>query len=190
MQEKLSAISRRAKLVLADGLEGRRSKLSDVGPLREFLMTLALLVRAHETDTNAWYPVAPTQPRASAVRRRRRGINAHQQCREEEQLRAASKVQKNFDGKRTRNESDGTSRKGCKQFKCTWKRQWLMQRKRWASKNQDETRCHCAPFAWITRASLFCVTGAKRGKDSAVTVPAPYRPTGARLQPGPVLTIP
>jgi hypothetical protein len=22
----------------------------------------ALLVRAHETDTNAWYPVAPTQP--------------------------------------------------------------------------------------------------------------------------------
>ena len=30
----------------------------------------------------------------------------------------------------------------------------------------------------------------KGGKDSAVTVPAPYRPTGARLRPGPVLTIP
>jgi hypothetical protein len=59
-----------------------------------------------------------------------------------------------------------------------------------AGKNQDETKCHCAPFAWITRASLFCVTGAKRGKDSAVTVPAHYRPTGARLQPRPVLTIP
>ena len=37
----------------------------------------------------------------------------------------------------------------------------------------------------------FCVTGAKKGgKDSAVTVPAFRRPTGARLQPGPVLTIP
>jgi hypothetical protein len=30
----------------------------------------------------------------------------------------------------------------------------------------------------------------QKGKDSAVTVPAPYRPTGARLRPGPVLTIP
>jgi hypothetical protein len=48
-------------------------------------------VRAHETDTNAWYPVAPTQPRASAIRRQRSCINAHQLCREEEQLRAASK---------------------------------------------------------------------------------------------------
>jgi hypothetical protein len=106
-----------------------------------------------------------SQPRASAVRRRRRGIDAHQRCRKEEQLRAASRSATNvFDGERTRNESDETSTKGCKQFKCTWKTQWLMRRKRWASKNQDETRCHCAPFAWITRASLFCVTGAKRGK--------------------------
>jgi hypothetical protein len=30
----------------------------------------------------------------------------------------------------------------------------------------------------------------QKGKDSAVTVPAPYRPTGARFRPGPVLTIP
>ena len=30
----------------------------------------------------------------------------------------------------------------------------------------------------------------QKGKDSAVTVPAPYRPTGALLRPGPVLTIP
>ena len=30
----------------------------------------------------------------------------------------------------------------------------------------------------------------QKGKDSAVTVLAPYRPTGARLRPGPVLTIP
>jgi hypothetical protein len=30
----------------------------------------------------------------------------------------------------------------------------------------------------------------QNGKDSAVTVQAPYRPTGARLRPGPVLTIP
>ena len=36
----------------------------------------------------------------------------------------------------------------------------------------------------------FCVTGAKKGKDSAVTVPAPYLPTGAWLRQGPVLTIP
>jgi hypothetical protein len=108
----------------------------------------ALLVRAHETDTNAWYPVAPTQPRASTVRRQCRGINAHQQCREEEQLRAASKSAKNFVmGSARENESDGTSTKGCKQFKCTWKIQWLMQRKRWASKNQDKTKCHYAPFA-------------------------------------------
>jgi hypothetical protein len=44
----------------------------------------ALLVRAHETDTNAWYPVAPiSQPRASAVRGQRRGINAHHRLRRE-----------------------------------------------------------------------------------------------------------
>jgi hypothetical protein len=30
----------------------------------------------------------------------------------------------------------------------------------------------------------------QKEKDSAVTVLAPYRPTGARLRPGPVLTIP
>jgi hypothetical protein len=30
----------------------------------------------------------------------------------------------------------------------------------------------------------------QKGKDSAVTVPTPYRPTGARLRLGPVLTIP
>jgi hypothetical protein len=30
---KLTAISRRAKLVLADGLEGRRARMSEVGPL-------------------------------------------------------------------------------------------------------------------------------------------------------------
>ena len=30
----------------------------------------------------------------------------------------------------------------------------------------------------------------QKGKDSAVTVPAPYRPTGVLLLPGPVLTIP
>jgi hypothetical protein len=30
----------------------------------------------------------------------------------------------------------------------------------------------------------------QKGKDSAITVPAPYRQTGARLRPGPVLTIP
>ncbi len=30
----------------------------------------------------------------------------------------------------------------------------------------------------------------KGGKDSAVTVLAPYRPTGARFRPGPVLTTP
>ena len=30
----------------------------------------------------------------------------------------------------------------------------------------------------------------QKGKDSAVTVPAPHRPTGARLRQGPVLTIP
>jgi hypothetical protein len=78
-EEKLAAISRRAKLVLADGLEGRRAKLSDLmfGPLRQFLTMPALLVRAHETNTNAWYPVATSQPRASAVRRQCSGINAH-----------------------------------------------------------------------------------------------------------------
>jgi hypothetical protein len=38
--------------------------------------------------------VATSQPLASAVRRQRRGINAHQLCREEEQLRAASKSAK------------------------------------------------------------------------------------------------
>jgi hypothetical protein len=43
----------------------------------------ALLVRAHETDTNAWYPVATSQPRASAVRRQCRGINAHHRLRRE-----------------------------------------------------------------------------------------------------------
>jgi hypothetical protein len=37
----------------------------------------ALLVRAHETDTNVWYPVATSQPLASAVRGQRRGIKAH-----------------------------------------------------------------------------------------------------------------
>jgi hypothetical protein len=37
----------------------------------------------------------------------------------------------------------------------------------------------------------FCVTGAEKGgKDSAVTVPAFRRPTGAWLQPRPVLMIP
>ena len=43
----------------------------------------ALLVRAHKTDTNAWYPVATSQPRASAVRGQRRGINAHHRLRRE-----------------------------------------------------------------------------------------------------------
>jgi hypothetical protein len=60
---------------------------------------LALLVRAHKTDTNAWYPVATSQPRASAVRRQHHSINAHQQCREEEQLRAASKSANFREGK-------------------------------------------------------------------------------------------
>ena len=37
----------------------------------------------------------------------------------------------------------------------------------------------------------FCVTGTTKGaKDSAVTVLAPYRPTGAQLRPGSVLTVP
>jgi hypothetical protein len=58
-----------------------------------------------------------------------------------------AKVQIFCEGKRTSNESDGTSTKGCKQFKCTWKMQWLMQRKRWASKKQDETKCHYTPFS-------------------------------------------
>ena len=43
----------------------------------------ALLVRAHKTDTNAWYPVAATQPRASPVRGRCLG-NAHHRRRSEE----------------------------------------------------------------------------------------------------------
>ena len=43
----------------------------------------ALLVRAHKTDTNAWYPVAASQPRASTVHGRRRG-NAHHRRRGEE----------------------------------------------------------------------------------------------------------
>jgi hypothetical protein len=30
----------------------------------------------------------------------------------------------------------------------------------------------------------------QKGKDSAVTVPAPYQPTEARLRQGPVLTTP
>ena len=43
----------------------------------------ALLVRAHKTDTNAWYPVAASQPRASTVHGRRRG-KAHHRRRGEE----------------------------------------------------------------------------------------------------------
>jgi hypothetical protein len=58
-----------------------------------------LLVRAHETDTDAWYLVTTSQPQASAVRRQRRGINAHHRCREEEQLRAASKSANFLKGK-------------------------------------------------------------------------------------------
>ena len=37
---------------------------------------------------------------------------------------------------------------------------------------------------------VFLLNRRQKGKDSAVTVPAPCRPTGARLQPGPELTIP
>ena len=36
-------------------------------PSTSILTMPALLVRAHKTDTNAWYPVAASQPRASTV---------------------------------------------------------------------------------------------------------------------------
>jgi hypothetical protein len=41
-----------------------------------------------------------------------------------------------------------------------------------------------------SRELVFLRNRRQKGKDSAVTVQAPYRPTGARLRPGPVLTIP
>jgi hypothetical protein len=147
-------------------------------------MMPVLLVRAHETDTNAWYPVAPTQPRASAVRRQRRSINAHQQCREEEQLRAASKSAKEFcDGKRTRNESDGTSMKGCKQFNARGKYSGSCEGRDGHPKIRTKPNLS-------QEGQSFLRNRRQKGRDSAVTVPAPYRPTGARLRPGPVLTIP
>jgi hypothetical protein len=45
-------------------------------------------------------------------------------------------------------------------------------------------------LTWLLVHEGQSLTGAKRGRDSDVTVPAPYRPTGAQVQPGPVLTIP
>jgi hypothetical protein len=41
-----------------------------------------------------------------------------------------------------------------------------------------------------SRGAVFFRNPRKKGKDSAVTVLAPYRPTGARFRPGPVLTTP
>ena len=41
-----------------------------------------------------------------------------------------------------------------------------------------------------SREPVFLRNRRQKGTDSAATVPAPYRPTGARLRPGPVLTIP
>ena len=80
--EKLAAISRRAKLVRADGLEGRRAKMSelmaptlspyDAGAASEG--TRDRYQRMVSRRTNITAP-------ASAVRGQRRGINAHHRLR-------------------------------------------------------------------------------------------------------------
>ena len=57
--------------------------------------------------------------------------------------------------------------------------------------NQDETKCHSTHLAPDSREPVFfALLAPKGGKYSDVTVPTPYRPTGAQVRPGPVLTIP
>jgi hypothetical protein len=150
----------------------------------------ALLVRVHETDTNAWYPVAPTQPRASAVRRQRRGINAHQRCREEEQLRAASKSA-NFcvKGSARAMIAMGRARRDASNSNARGKYSGSCEGRDGHPKNRTKRNAitHLSPES---RGPVFLHNRRQKGKDSAVTVPVPYRPTGARLRQGPVLTIP
>ena len=151
----------------------------------------ALLVRAHESDTNAWYPVAPmSQPRASAVRRRRRGINAHQQCRQEEQLRAAAEKQTKFwmgstremkKMRRAQRDASNSNARGKYGGSC--------EGRDGHPKNRTK-RIAIAHLSPESREPVFLRNRRQKGKDSAVTVPAFRRPTGAWLQPGPVLTIP
>jgi len=102
----------------------------------------ALLVRAHETDTNAWYPVATSQPLASTVRIQRRGINAHQRCREEEQLREASKSER-----LEAMGAMGLARRDASKSNASGKRKWLMRRKKWETKNRTKRNAiaHLAP---------------------------------------------
>jgi hypothetical protein len=151
---------------------------------------LALLVRAHETDTNAWYPVAPTQPRASAVRRQHRGINAHQQCREKEQLRAATTSAKNFVmGSAREMRAMGRARRDASNYNAREKYSGSCKGRDGHPKNRTKQNAikHLSPES---RRAVFLRNRRQKGKDSAVTVPAPYRPTGAQFRPGPVLTIP
>jgi hypothetical protein len=151
----------------------------------------ALLVRAHESDTNAWYPVAPMpQPLASAVRRRRRGINAHQRCCKEEQLRAAAEKQTKFwmgsaremkKMRRARRDASNSNERGKYSGSCEGRDGHPKIRTK-----RDAVE-HLSPES---REPVFLRNRRQKGKDSAVIVPAPYRPTGARLRPGPVLMIP
>jgi hypothetical protein len=138
----------------------------------------ALLVRAHETDTNAWYPVAPTQPLASAVRRQSRGINAHQQCREEEQLRAASKSAKKFlMGSAREMRAMGRARRDASNSNARGKYSGSCEGRDGHPKNRTKQNAitHLSPDS---RGAVFLRNQRQKGKDSAVTVPAPYQPTG------------
>jgi hypothetical protein len=131
-----------------------------------------------------------TAPGQRAVRRQRRGINAHQRYREEEQLRAASKARNFVKGRARSNGSDGTSTKGCKQIKCEWKKAVAHAKEEMGIRKQDETKCHSTHLAPDSREPVFfALLAPKGGKYSDVTVPTPYRPTGAQVQQGPVLMI-
>ena len=150
----------------------------------------ALLVRAHEPDTNAWYPVATSQPRASAVGRQRRCINTHKQCREEEQLRAASKSAKNFVmGSAREMRAMGRARRDASNSNARGKYSGSCEGRNGNPKTgRNEMPLHI--LLLDHEGQSFLRNRRQKGRDSAVTVPAPYRPTGARLRPGPVLTIP
>ncbi len=150
----------------------------------------ALLVRAHETDTNAWYLVATSQPRASAVRRQRCCINAHQRCREEEQLRAASKSKiKIVKGSTRAMRVMVLARRDASNSNARGKCSGSCEGRDGHPKNRTKQNA-IKHLLLGHEGQSFLRNRRQKGKDSAVTVQAPYRPTGARLRPGPVLTIP
>jgi hypothetical protein len=169
-----------------DGLEGRRT--NHIGPLRQFLTMPALLVRAHETDTNAWYPVATSQPLASTVHGRRRGINAHHRRRREEELQG-SKQRWNTKLRGTNGiQQAGQKIVGDVMRQNKRQRRSMLSRGETSTGNKNLGRIREAiePASRLPQeADFFCVTG----ENLSVTVPKFLRLAEARFGPSSVLRI-